>query len=111
MVSLAKILSIPIGWLEMPSLLTNIVLPLIFNTWAFYSFFNKLRIFGERGIVNILLASILSLLSIQLGEISLIITIPAIMLFGMESWSSRVILLFVLIFLFFFIIPAIPIGA
>jgi hypothetical protein len=107
---ISYILGLPSEWLEMPLLLTNVILPFGFGAYAFYLFLNKLRIFGEGGIVNTLLALVLSLLTLRLGQISLFITIPMIAFFGIESWVSRLIFIALIFLLFFYLIPAISVG-
>lgn len=102
---IAYILGLPSGWLEMPSLLTNVILPFGFGAYAFYLFLGKLRIFGTGGIVNTLLALVLSLLTLRLGQMSLFISIPAIVFWGMESWINRMIFVALVLLLFFYLLP------
>jgi hypothetical protein len=109
--SLSYVLGIPSEWFEMPLILTYVILPFLFNSYAFYIFLNnKLKIFTRTGIVNVILACILSLMIIRLGQVSLFVSIPIIAFFGIQSWTMRIIFIALMLLLFFYLIPLISSG-
>jgi len=109
--TIARALSIPLEWLEMPNLLTYIIVPFVINVYAIYVFLNRvLRIFEGSNIVNLLLAICITLPLLSFGRIAMVASIGVITIWGFDSWMNRILFILFIAALFYYILPAI-VGA
>ncbi len=98
---IASILSIQPTSLIWPGILTNLIIPMVFNTAGIYYFLTKgLRLFAYSTWINIILGLIIAFLALPFGWITSIISIGMITAIGIQERYNKVIFLVVMFFLY-----------
>jgi hypothetical protein len=102
---LSSIFRIPTEWFGFPAFITNIVVPFILMTYAFYKLLEKIHIFGYHSGIYTVLAVVFSLFLIPIGPLFAVLAAGFIAMFVLESWKSRIIFVVILLVFYLFVIP------
>ena len=102
---LSNIFRIPAEWLGFPAILTNIIVPFILMTYAFYKLLEKLRIFGYHTTIYVALAIVFALILLPFGPFVAIAAAGFIGIVALTTWPSRILFVAILIIFYFIVLP------
>lgn len=102
---LSSIFQIPSAWFGFPAFITNIIIPFILMSYAFYKLLEKLHIFGYHTGIYAVLAVILSLFLIPVGPLFAVIAAGFIAVFAFQTWKSRIVFFAILFAVYLLVIP------
>jgi hypothetical protein len=102
---LSSIFRIPSAWFGFPAFITNILIPFILMTYAFYKLLQKLHIFGYHTGIYMILAVIMGLVLLPVGPLAAIAAAGFIGMFALTTWKSRILFIVILIVVYLFVLP------
>ena len=102
---LSFIFRVPESWLTFPIIVTNIIVPFIIVTYAFYKLLEKLRIFGYHSGIYAVLAVVFALILIPFGPLVAVAAAGFIGVVALTTWTSRLIFVGLLAVFYFLVLP------
>jgi hypothetical protein len=81
----SELLKLPAEWFEGSNVFFYVILPMITSILLIYFFLEKIRVYQQGGIANVLLSVVIGIWGVFLGKLILYFTIPAIILLKVRS--------------------------
>jgi len=102
---LGNLFRIPSSWLTFPAIISNLIIPFILTSYAFYKLLEKIRIFGYNTGIYMIIAVIFALILLPFGPLVAIAAAGFIGIVALTSWTSRIIFVALLIIFYFVVLP------